>query len=266
MTRRRLSRSCWAIAIATSKYFLAGSSRRGPGGQIPGPLFIMLVLGLDSALQNTGWHLQEVMTGDGSVDTHSLMSYHSGGTFKQSDASEPVFVRAQRIRDFVIALVQRESPDLVVIEGPIEYGAQKSPTGLTVYSVIMMELVNLNQRVNFAAPEYVVTITPDRLPGLIHGKRPKNPAAETAKIYRNLYPEAPRLTQHEAIAYFLCYFGVRFLRTCIQSTWDRSILSPKEKLFFLEAVKRTKRGPLKGMQVPNDMLARKGHQWWQNRV
>ena len=44
-------------------------------------------------------------------------------------------------------------------------------------------------------------------------------------------------TEHEADAYFLAYHGTRFYLSCLTEAWPRSILSEKERNFFLKSSK-----------------------------
>jgi len=228
----------------------------------------MKILGLDSAMSNTGW--QVLVVSEASVpqsQTHDLMKREAGGTLKTEATARNEIVRAVWIAEQVKAIIEQYRPDVVTIEGALAVGQNSSPSGLLTLGMILRDYLPGNtQRDTTHQPKYVTIITPERLQSIAHKER-KTSGTEVVRRYKEFSGYQQRVTQHEADAYFLAYHGVRFVLTCLESVWPRSILEPKEVSAFLKATKVVKGKVVKGARLPDRtestaMLEKEGTFWW----
>jgi hypothetical protein len=232
-----------------------------------------LVLGVDQAMRNTGWQLIQVpqaMQGD----EHKAVSLKEGGTWTEDDTDKTeldrLIVQAKVIHD----IIKQYKPTVVVLENALSIGQDRSPSGLALYCLILAPLRESKLADDFASVKQVISIRPERLNSLAHNKR-SVPGSEVVRAFKDKTGHQKRVTHHQADAYFLAYYGVRFMRTCLQNQWPQTILTPKERSIFLESTKEVtrrvtkdekaagKKGPQKTGEIENTgMLHQKDYAWW----
>jgi len=232
----------------------------------------MRVLGLDSAMTNTGWHVLDVGPRiNGPVGSHAWFSYVAGGTIKEPDATEFDPIRLWRTTEAVHNCVADFKPDILVIENALQVGMSRSTTGLALLSLILQPYRPLSSPSKSFRPKYVVLITPERLQSIAHEERSTSGTVVVQRYKERAHnPPKHRITQHEADAYFLAYHGTRFIKTAIEETWNLFILSAKEKRVFLEAtadVKKRIKGK-KGLHPTGEkrstaMKDLRNQSWWE---
>ena len=231
------------------------------------------VLGIDSAMRNTGWSLQSVKTGEflqwledsqhfgttppsDGTSTHKWMERLDGGTITQTDTSRWEWERIWDAADELFDKIAHEWPGLIVIEHAFVRGRKSgSPTGTAMFCEIMRRLIKDPSQNDPAHPDWVVAVEPGRLNSLAYRKK-KTTGRETVNFYKERTGLNHRCTEHEADAYHLAYHGVRFLMTAISSKedigrtpWPRSILDKNEQRIFLDDPKTA-------------MIGRYSQDWW----
>lgn len=232
----------------------------------------MKVLGLDSALRNTGWQLLEVdptklRPHNSPHHTHIIMDRLAGGTIKQDDTDETRLDRLVKNAQETHALVHEHKPDMVVIEGALDKGANRSTTGMALYALIVGPWHPSSvYSTGLHTPSFILTITPERLLSIAYGSRSIK-GGDCVNKYRELAKETPkgRVSQHEVDAYFLAYHGVRFYFTCVTEEWPKSILTDKEAAMFYDQgrIVDAKSGrTFSGTPI----IKQEGQNWWRGKT
>jgi len=207
----------------------------------------MIVMGIDPSLRNTGWQVIKVqMEGLDSPygTTHHLNSYVAGGTLKQENASIEEHIRLLYTTMEFYQIVQKFSPDVIVFESAIDVGRNKSITGFCLHTLMVAPWVNpVFEKLVGWNPHWIVNIRPERLQSLAHEERSTS-GTKVVKKYKELTAgrgSSVPVTHHEADAFFLAYFGSRFVLTCLTKVWPQNILTKNEKRIYLEATSYDKR-------------------------
>lgn len=233
----------------------------------------MKVMGLDSSMRNTGYVVLRMDPADLMTPhptphpTHPLTHLVSGGTITYDDTSDPRLERIINNVTDVHNLVSEHKPDLVVIEGALDKGINRSPTGVALYALIMAPwhpcrgtYLGLVPNDHYYVPPAVVTISPERHMAMAHQKR-KLTGTEKVKKYKDMAAETPkgRVSEHQADAYFLAYHGVRFWLT-LKAVWPHTILNPNETAIFHDL---TVRHPTTNRRLASkSMRNEEGITWW----
>jgi hypothetical protein len=289
----------------------------------------MRVLGVDQSMRNCGWQVLDVkselpprqitskmdrVNPDGCIHTHKQFQRLDGGTIKNEEKGVSVLSRLLDTARQIYELTLQYRPDILVLEGALDIGLNRSPTGLALFSLIMQhwhpigrdntfykaaeltvkggrysDPTEKDARVKYGIygeqlglvldyqPEFVIAIRPERLNGMVHGKRTATGSEVVKKYKEQAGDPVKRLTEHEADSYFLAYHGVRFVMSCLANQekevyWPREILSTKEKNYFLEATKKPgkSRGKVVKLitsqaEIKTGMLYQQQEAWWRNR-
>jgi Holliday junction resolvasome RuvABC endonuclease subunit len=242
----------------------------------------MKILGVDSSMRNTGWKVLEIdqewedPTSIVPIEkykctdtsTHEEFKMLGGGNIAQPK-KESIVDRAEgflNTYDRLQKIIDTYNPDIMVIEGTIDYGEHRSVTGVSLFYSIIKDFLP-SDRSDSYRPRMLITITPERLNSIAFRKRTFTDS-ETKKLYKEQTKDLSRVTPHEADAYYLAYFGARFYLTNFHKRWDRSIYYTKEKQFFLQSMKnifsrKTKTKPRALIGKKNiSMLNSNGESWW----
>lgn len=224
----------------------------------------MKVMGVDPSLRNTGWQVLEVPDDlPAEAKQHKHFKKLAGGTIVEDDASIPDHVRHFRTTAKLHELVTQHKPDLFSIEIPVQVGMSRSTTGMVAYTLSIMPYHQIGRAVSnqtYHKPEWVITFRPERLQALMHNKR-STKDKETVDLYKSLTGFTGRITVHESDAFFLAYFGYRFLKTSLTREWPTEILSDKEMSVYRTADKKDKKT---GLIVNTSMFNSPGEAWWRN--
>lgn len=288
----------------------------------------MKVIGIDQAMRHCGWQLLDVSlqlpsdqitskldrsNPSGYIPTHKQFKRLEGGTIKKEEKEISVLERLLDTTRQIYEIIINHKPDVLVLEGALDVGMNRSPSGLALFSLITQPWhpigrnnslykaadlavkggrpeeprsldprdkygiygVQLGQIIDYS-PEFLISVRPERLNGMVHGKRSAS-GSETVARYKECTQDEKRRTNHEADAYFLAYYGTRFLMTCLtepekEYTWPRQILSEKEKNYFLEATKKpakprgkASRAVISQAEIKTGMLYQKHEAWWRNQ-
>lgn len=229
----------------------------------------MRVMGIDSAMCNTGWQVMEVDPG-GILQyniphlTYPLMYRVAGGTVVQGETEIPRLERIISVAGCVQSFVQQYRPELIVLEGALDKGESRSTTGVALYVLLARKWLATTYRYepkpDIFFPNAVITIAPQRLQSMAHERRSLT-GTEVVKKYKSLAPNPPkgRVSQHEADAFFLAYHGLRFWWTK-EGLWSKSILTAKENAIFFDTTIRDLKS---GRRIASKaMVEEEGISWW----
>lgn len=229
----------------------------------------MKILGVDPALANVGWCLldfdpfQDSAHFSGGQDPNWLdvkknsgqHTYHyfhrlAGGVFSTTNV-QTVLARLLEQARQVYGLVEHHRPDLLVLEAQLEVGQNRCTWGVALQTLILAPYFPGSVVVAGYRPRWVVTVGPHLLQAAVHGERSTRSRTVVERYGRvSGDPRRKVALHHEADAYFLGIVGGRFWATCLTECWDRSILSDRERRFFLK--------------IGTGMLFRQLDAWWQN--
>jgi hypothetical protein len=226
----------------------------------------MRVMGIDSSLRHSGWLVQEFQPDAlrplmNPHPTHPLMHHVAGGTINSDDTSEPRLDRFILNAKKVHQLVDLYKPEIVVIEGALDKGLNRSPTGTAMYVLIVSRWHPLSLVATTSSfPQVIITISPERHMSLAHQRRSLT-GTEKVKAYRKFATEIPkgRVSEHQADAFFLAYHGTRFwlVKT---GRWPSSILTPHEQAIFFDS---TVRHPKTNRRIASKHMSDEvGRSWW----
>lgn len=231
---------------------------------------IIRVLGLDPAMDNIGWRISEVDLSawpvegvDPKTPNHQLFPKVEGGTFnmkKECPGSwlERMVLGARAVHQ----LVDEKQPDVISLEGALDKGKNRSTTGLALFALIVEPWLKQVPE-HRHSPSFIISITPERVQSLAYGKRSTS-GTEAKQIYREQTGDQEsyrKYTEHETDAYYLAYYGMRFLLSTVLGPRDQhpwaECLSDKELWIFQEATK-----VVRGTTVNNSLLGKEGEVWW----
>jgi len=241
---------------------------------------IRTVMGVDCSMNNTGWSFQRFQIENPlrnaetppipewilKKDVTGEHNYHhfekiAGGCICPPDnqGKLPWVVKINSIVPQLHRIVHQYKPDILSVEYQLDKGKSKSPTGMAVFNAIVNPyypeaLKYFHPRVSKESnspehvPPFLVFIRPEGLQSIAHYERSTN-GTTVVRRYRSVSGDK-RVTEHEADAFFLAYHATRFWGTHLQSVWDKSILTEKEKYWIdLSAT---------------SMLKRTHEAWWEN--
>lgn len=228
----------------------------------------MRIMGIDSAMTNSGWQVLEydpnlLPVPTVPMDVHDKLTRVAGGTITFDETTTPRVERIIQNANEVHRISALYNCEYVVIEAALDKGQNKSPTGLATYTQIVgpWHPSNLQSQAVYI-PEYVISINPERLQSLAHRRRSTS-GTEVVKKYKALAKNPPptRVSQHEADAYFLAYYGLRFLQTILLKTWPLQMLFDHEIAIFKNATKVDRKTTV---LISNSMEARHMQDWWKH--
>lgn len=214
-----------------------------------------LVLSLDPAMRNMGYRVHKI-----DETKQSLGDKVYGGTFSTSNTEIDMVRRCSMIASNALWLIDRFDPKYVVLEGPIEFGQSRSISGTVLFSLIKAPLSNVLFRSLLKTPlnlKTVIVIHPRRLDSLLTEDGNKNTPALNRVRYEKFCGEKPACSEHEIDAYFLAFFGIRFIKIILEKSWDMVLLTPRERECYLESLTKKK-----GEWEINSMLAQEHAAWW----
>lgn len=176
--------------------------------------------------------------------------------------------RIQRCADFAHQMIRTHKPDLLVTEAVLTHGIQRNVTGGMVLAAILDRYREIpDPSTNEHRPMAVITIPPPKLRSIAHGG-PKHKGRKVTKaVVKKRCQEVTgtqedRWTDHEADAFFLAYYGVRFWNTCVEQSWPQQALGRSEVKAFLTGTAKNARTKETHSTA---MLDRQGDLWWECR-
>jgi len=233
----------------------------------------MKVIGLDSSMNHTGYSVLQfdphalITNPPTPHPTHGLLELLDGGTFNYDDSSEARLDRLVKNVVDIHNLVSRHKPDIVVIEGALDKGRNRSPTGVALYALITVpwhpcrqNLWGLTPNDNYFIPEGIISISPERHMSVAHQKR-KLTGTEKVKRYRDVAAQLPkgRYSEHQADSYFIAYHGHRFWTT-LRGIWPKTILTPNEMAIFFDC--QVRHPKTNRRLASKSMINEEGRSWW----
>jgi hypothetical protein len=212
----------------------------------------MRVLGLDTAMVHIGWQALDVA----GWPRHDAVRRVDGGTLHDRCRGQSLVRRCWAMAARAHQVVEQQRPDLLVVEDAIYQGQRRSPTGLTVLALVLQHY--LPDRGVGHQPRYVVLLHPARLHSLAYQGVGKGATATVDTYYEHAQDPPARVTEHEADAYFLAYYGARFLRSCVEPHPDHA-LTPEEVRCFRTV---TARNPRTKVKTVTAMSHQENIAWW----
>lgn len=218
-------------------------------------------------MANSGWQVLEYEPAlnpipSAPIELHNKFTRVAGGTVSFDETTTPRVERIILNANEIHRIAAIYNCEHVVIEAALDKGQNKSPTGLATYTQIVAPWHPSNhQSVAAYVPEHVISINPERLQSLAHRRRSTS-GTEVVKKYKALAKNPPtRVTQHEADAYFLAYYGVKFLHTVLLKTWPEALLFDHEVAIYKNATKVDRKTTT---LISNSMEARHMVDWWKH--
>lgn len=243
---------------------------------------VVRILGIDPAMNNCGWMLIKLDTGNvlrptapmtaswiidkDTTGKHTYQHFQriDGGTIG-GDEKVSWFERIQAQADAIHIVVDKVEPDIIAIESQLDKGESRSPTGFALQHLILAPYFRPDKkyyrRFHIAysdigvpcykaefLPSFVVLLCPPRVQSVAHCER-STTGLVVVRRYKQLVPtDKRRLSQHEADAWFIGVHVGRFWASVLTNNWDKAILTEKERYVFLDGCKA--------------MMTQEGEAWW----
>lgn len=215
----------------------------------------MKVVGIDSSMNNTGIMVCDLSEDVPAVEnTHNLFKILETKTIVLDDSESRLDRLIQNSKEVQI-LVESNKPDLLVIEGAIDKGPNRSTTGVALFAMLMSRW--LDPDFDCWKPSAIVSLSPERHISIAHRKMSVSGTEKVAN-FKKFQNVKGRVSVHQADAYTLLYYGTRFYMT-MKELWPKSVLNSKEIAVFFDFNIRGENGR---RMASKSMVNEKGLTWW----